>query len=273
MKTLHFILITIIYSLSTSVAFAQSKIISPKEIEAMEAEADKQLQSKNLDNKKKLLAYLLAGREFYQYRYYDKSKKYYQNALKVETSENKSEAYLNLMAIALLEKDNSSLKETFTAAEAYFKNNPSMYSKEIKYYLESISSYLSGKKNPDIKGYYAHFLDEENLISLIKNKEYQKALSVLNPQALEQSNNSSEAVIYDALNVSVHKKNVKNLYCQKEFKQYPDAYTYTVLICGLLDDYLKKSTFDPKRMARAERYFAEEKDRKYLLEMVKEIKE
>lgn len=267
------LLLSFMLVISSTQVFAQSKIISVKEIEAMEAEADKQLQSKNLDNKKKLLAYLLAGREFYQYRYYDKSKKYYQNALKVETTENKSEAYLNLMAIALLEKDNSSLKETFTAAEAYFKKNPSMYTKEIKYYMESISSYLSGKKNPDIKGFYAHFLDEENLISLVKNKEYQKALSVLNPQAFENSDNSSQAIIYDALNVSVHKKNVKKLYCEKEFKQYPNAYTYTVLICGLLNDYLTNSKFDEKRLARAERYFAEEKDRMYLLEMVKEIKE
>jgi len=267
------LLLTFTLLLSTSNVFAQSKMISPKEIEAMEAEAQKQLKSRNLDNKTKLLAYLLAGREFYQYRYFDKSKKYYQEALKIDTKENKSEAYINLMAIALIEKDKNSLKDVHKSAEVYFKNNPSMYTKDMKYYMESISSYLSGKQNEDIKGFYAHFLDEENLVSLIKNKEYSKALSVLNPNSLENSDNSSEAVIYDALNVSVHKKNVKNLYCEKEFKQYPDAYTYTVLICGLLNDYLTTSKFDEKRMARAERYFAEEKNRMYLLDMVKEIKE
>lgn len=265
-------LFTFILIISSSHAFAESKMISVKEIEAMEAEADKQLQARNLDNKTKLLAYLLAGREFYQYRYYDKAKKYYQNALKIETKENKSEAYINLMAIALKEKDKNSLQEIFKSSETYFKENPSLYTKEIKYYMESIASYLSGKKNEEIKGFYAHFLNEENLTSLIKNKEYQKALSSLNPQALENSDNSSEAIIYDALNVSVHKKNVKNLFCEKELKQYPDAYTYTVLICGLLNDYLTTSKFDEKRLARAERYFAEEKNRMYLLEMVKEIK-
>jgi hypothetical protein len=270
MKTL---LLIFIFVLSTSNAFAESKMISKKEIEAMEAEAQKQLQSRNLDNKTKLLAYLLAGREFYQYRYFDKSKKYYQGALKVDTNENKSEAYINLMAIALIEKDKGSLEDVFKQAEVYFKKNPAKNTKEVKYYMDSISSYLSGKKNPDIKGYYAHFLSEENLISLVKNKEYQKALSTLNPAALEQSDNSADAVLYDALNVSVHKKNVKNLYCEKELKQYPDAYTYTVLICGLLNDYLTTAKFDEKRLARAERYFAEEKSRMYLLEMVKEIKE
>lgn len=272
MKT-SLLLTTIIFSLSTTAAFAQSKLISPKEIEAMEAEAQKQIQSRKLNNKTKLLAYLLAGREFFQYRYYDKAKKYYLEATKIETSENKSEAYINLMAIALIEKNKSSLQENYNSAQIYFNKNSSFYNKEMKYYMASIESYLSGKKNPDIKGFYAHFLNEENLTSLIKNKEYEKALSTLNPQALENADNSAEAVIYDALNVSVHQKNVKNLYCEKEYKQYPDAYTYTVLICGLLDDYLKNSKFDPKRLARAEKYFAEEKERMYLLDMVKEIKE
>lgn len=109
-------LIVFALSLSTSIAssvHAQSNIVTAKEVQAIEEQIDKELQSSKLDNKKRLIATLLAGREFYQYRFYDKSKKYYQKAMAVETKENKSEAYVNLIAIALVNKDKKEIKKSF----------------------------------------------------------------------------------------------------------------------------------------------------------------
>ena len=88
----------------------QSQLISPKELEMIEIEVTQKLKSNQLDHSKKFLIYMLAGRELYQYRFYDKAKKYYQSALQLDVPDNKSESYINLMAISLVEGNNEELK-------------------------------------------------------------------------------------------------------------------------------------------------------------------
>jgi hypothetical protein len=272
MKNLLLLSVLFSASLSTNLQ-AQSKVVSAKEVQAIEEQIDKELQSSKLDNKKKLIATILAGREFYQYRYYDKSKKYYQAAIAIDTKENKSEAYINLMAIALVNKDKKDIQTAYDSAKKYFSDNKKYKSQEIGYYLSSIEGFLSGKNKDHVKGFYGRFVEDANLADLVKNKKYSEALSVLNPESLDPNGmNSLEFITYDVLNVNVHKKNVKKLYCAEEFKKYPDAYTYSILVCGLLNDYLTNNKFDEQRLKRAEKYFAEmDREKAYLLEVVKEI--
>lgn len=253
---------------------AQSKVVTPKEVQVIEEQIDKELKSSKLDNKKRLIATTLAGREFYQYRFFDKSKKYYQSAINIDTKENKSEAYINLIAIALVSKNKKDIQKYYESAQEYFRENKKFKSQEIGYYLSSIEGYLSGKNKENVKGFYGRFVEDANLADLVKNKKYTEALSVLNPESLDPNGmNSLEFITYDALNVNVNKKNVKSLYCSEMFKKYPDAYTYSSLICGLLNDYLTNNKFDNQRLKRAEKYFAEmDPDKAYLLEVVKEIK-
>lgn len=272
MKTL-FLSFLFICATGTAHSATQSKLITQKELKAIEEQVDRELLSSNIDNKKKLIANLLAGREFYQYRFFDKSKKYYLSATNIDTSENKTEAYINLMAIALISKDKKELKNSYNEATKYFNNNPNYNSEDIKYYLTSIESYLSGKNTNAVTGFYGQFVKEENLVDLVKAKKYAEALSMLNPEKIGEGDITIEVIIYDSLNVALNKKNVKTLFCEKEFKKYPNAYTYSTLTCGLLSDYLKKSKFDPERLKRAESYFAEmDSEKSYLLEVVKEIK-
>ena len=249
----------------------QSQLISPKELEMIEIEVTQKLKSNQLDHSKKFLIYMLAGRELYQYRFYDKAKKYYQSALQLDVPDNKSESYINLMAISLVEGNNEELKKTYEEAKKYYSQNASYKGKDITYYLKTIESYLTGKGT--VEGYYGQFTEETNLINLIKNKEYLKALVSLNPKSLKKSQNNFNIIVYDALNVSVNKKKVKELYCSDDLKKYPKAYTYSTLICGLLTDYISKSFFDEKRLKRARTYFTEEnQDKKYLLDMVEELR-
>lgn len=269
----NLLLFSFVLSISTNIK-AQSTVVTTKEVQAIEAQVDKELQSSKLDNKKKLIATSLAGREFYQYRFYDKSKKYYQAAIAIDTKENKSEAYINLVAIAFINKDKKEIQKAYDEAQKYFGQNKRFKSQEIGYYLTSIEGYLAGKNKTNIKGFYGRFVEDANLVDLIKNKKYSEALSVLNPEALDPNGmNSLDFISYDALNVNVNKKNVKSLYCTEEFKKYPEAYTYSILICGLLNDYLTNDKFDEHRLKRAEKYFAEmDSEKAYLLEVVKEIK-
>nr|BDT27981.1 hypothetical protein BHI3_14470 [Bacteriovorax sp. HI3] len=257
--------------LSTAFAAPQSKVISTKDLEKIETEVQSKLQSSLVDDKKKFFVNLLAGRELYQYRFYDKSKKYYQDAIKLNVKENKAEAYINLMAIALNSKDQAELKAGYEAAKKYFADNSKYKTQDIEYYLSAIEKRLSGKG--EVPGFYGYFAEESNLIELIKNKEFEKGLSVINPDALKQSQDSFNIIAYDTLNVAVNKKNVKELYCAPEYKKYPNAYTYSIILCGLLSDYLKQGKFDAKKLARAQTYFKEEnQEKKYLLEAVEGIK-
>lgn len=268
MKTFLFLLPMV---LTTAFAAPQSKVISSKDLEKIETEVQSKLQSSLIDDKKKFFVNLLAGRELYQYRFYDKSKKYYQDAIKLNVKENKAEAYINLIAIALNGKDQAELKSGYEAAQKYFADNSKYKTQDIEYYLSAIEKRLSGKG--EVPGFYGYFAEESNLIELIKNKEFEKGLSVINPDALKQSQDSFNIIAYDTLNVAVNKKNVKELYCAPEYKKYPNAYTYSIILCGLLSDYLKQGKFDEKKLARAQTYFKEEnQEKKYLLEAVEGIK-
>jgi hypothetical protein len=249
-----------------------SKIMTLTDLKTIESEIQVKLESKVSTAKDKFYINLLAGRELYQFRFYEKSERYYREAIQSNVSENKTEAYINLIAISIEQKNKSKVATELVEAKKYFIKNPSLMKSEIKYYLNSIDGYLGNSSEP-IRGFYARFNQEENLIGMLKNKEFIKAFSSLKPESLKESNNSLEIIIYDSLNVLVNKKAAKNLYCEADYKKYPDSYSYSILICGLLHDYLQNGYFDKNRLVRAEAFFKEEaSDKKYLLDMVKEIK-
>lgn len=263
---------TLLLVLSIS-SFAQeaSKIVSSKDLETIEKEVQEKLQSKLVNDSKKFFINLLAGRELYQYRFYDKAQSYYEEAIKLNVRENKTEAYINLIAIATIKDDKTLLKERYEAAKKYFDDKGNYKTKEVEYYLSAVEKSLSGKGK--VPGFYGYFSQESNLIDLVKNKEYEKGLGLLNPEALKNSHNSFNAIVYDTLNVNVNKKNVKELHCAPEYKKYPNAYTYSTLLCGLLSDYLAHGKFDEKRLKKAQTYFAQENtEKKYLLEAVEGIR-
>lgn len=177
----------IILSLSFLLGLTQSlesAIVTKKELAQIEAEFQKKIKSKDLDDKKIFYANLLAARELYVYRFFDKSEHYYEEAKKVKISEDMSEAYINLMAIALVENNKIKLQKRFEEATRYFSNEKKYKKVEIDYYLTSIESYLNGKSSRPVKGYYGKFVQEENLIERIKKKDYEGSLSSLNPESL-----------------------------------------------------------------------------------------
>lgn len=269
--TIFFLALLNFYALN---AFAEndSKIIDQKDLAAIEEKVQSELKSSTLSEDKKFLINIIAGRELYQYRFYDKATTYYENALKINTAENKTEALVNLIAIAINKKDKEKVKKRYEEAQNYYAKNSAFKSSEIDYYLNTVANYLSDKKAKPVDGFYATFAREENLINLIKNKEYQKAFVGINPEAVKKSDDNFNITVYDSLNVVLNKKNVKTLNCTAQYKKYPKAYTYSTIICGLLTDYLKSGKFSDKKIKIAENYFSNDNPEKsYLLEMVKEI--
>ncbi|MDD4973740.1 MAG: hypothetical protein PHY93_05285 [Bacteriovorax sp.] len=256
-------------------AYAQnnSKIIAPNDLKMIEDKVQSELKSPVLSDDKKFLINIIAGRELYQYRFYDKSQIYYENALKINTSENKTEALVNLIAIAINKSDKEKVRSLYEEAQNYYEKKSAFKTRDIDYYLNAVANYLSDKKAKQIDGFYATFAREEDLINLLKNKEYQKAFISINPAGLKKSTNNFNITVYDSLNVLMNKKGVKELNCATEYKKYPKAYTYSIIICGLLTDYLESGKFSDKKMKRATSYFLNDNPEKnYLFELVKEIK-
>lgn len=264
----------ILIGLTSQSVFSQddSKIISPKEIALIESRVQSELSSKKLSNEKKFLLNTLAGRELYQFRFYKRAQKYYEDALNVKTKENKTEPLVNLMAIAINLNDKTLVETQYKKALDYFDKNKSYKTSEVDYYLKSIAAYLNNKEIKKVEGFYGAFAHEENLINLIKNKEYLKAFSALNPEAVKKSTNNFNIIVYDSLNTLINKNKVTELHCSKDYQLYPKAYTYSVILCGLLTDYKSTTQFSPEKLKRAEIYFSTDNPEKmYLLEMVKEI--
>lgn len=278
MKSMMTILSCILF-LSTTTTIAgepESKILSKKELQKIENRVQQELKNKNLSEDKKFYLNLLAARELYQYRFYDKASRYYQNALEMKVTENKSEAYINLIAIAIDKNDKDKVSALYQDSKNYFEKNPQFKTTDIEYYLKTLENYLPSKNNkapPEVTGFYGRFAHEENLINLIKSHDYQKAFGLLNPQGIAQSTNDFNITVYDSLNVLVNRKDVKTLYCNKQYKQYPDSFAMSTIICSLLNDYLDKGKFEEKHLKLADLYFKENGEKKYIFDMVNELNE
>jgi len=274
-----FLLAILFFSTPASSVYAvepESKILSKKDLKKIEDRVQQELKNKNLSEQKKFYLNLLAGRELYQYRFYDKAARYYQNALDMKVSENKSEAYINLMAIAIDKNDKDKVRTLYQDSKSYFEKNPQYKTADIEYYFKTIENYLPSKdqKNPpQVTGFYGRFAHEENLINLLKAKEYHKAFSLLNPQGMAQSTSDFNITVYDSLNVLLNRKDVKTLYCNKQYKQYPDSFAMSTIICSLLNDFLDKGKFEEKHLKTADLYFKENSEKKYIFDMVSELNE
>ena len=253
-----------------------SKLFSDKELKLLEDTLTKKLSDPKLSNKQKFYVYLRVGRELYQYRYFDKSKKYYQEAIKINIDENKSEAYINIITIDVLKKDKTLTKSDYDLAKMYFDSHPNYKNKEIDYYFKTIDLYLpsTGKVSDKdlVIGFFGTFSSEENLINLLKKKDYDQAFSMISPKNLDESSNDFNIIVYDLLNVFHNKKNVKKLFCDKQFNQYPNSFAYSTILCGMMNDYLKTNQFSAARIKMADIYFKKENtDKQYLYDLAQEI--
>lgn len=254
-----------------------SKILSPKELKKIEERVQDELKGTNLSTEKKFFLNLLAGRELYQYRFFDKASQYYRNAIAMNIDENKTEAYINLMAIAIDKGDKEKVRALYKETLDYFTRNSQFKTKEIDYYLSTIENYLPGKSSeknpPKVEGFYGRFAHEENLINLIKEKNYEKAFSLLNPDGVARSTSDFNITVYDALNVVLKRKNAGQLYCSKQYKQYPNSFAMSTIVCSLLTDYMEKGKFEDKHVKTANLYFKENPEKQYIYELVNELNE
>jgi len=267
-------MLTFVLFLSLHCPLMAKEIFSSKTIKQIESEVQKQMKAQSLTDEKRYYFYLLAGREFLSYNYLDYSQKYYDMALALKFKANHSEAYLKLLAIAVLKKKN--IQKAFDSANTYFKDHPKDLTVEMKDYLNFIEySYLSKKtkelKDNVYKGFYGQYAGWKDVEEKIKSKSFIEALASLNPDGLQKADIGSK-VTYDLLNVVVNHERASGLLCEETYQKYPTAYSYSMMICGSLKKYLKEKKLSKNDLKALEDYFKDNhQEKNYLLIPLREL--
>jgi hypothetical protein len=265
----------LILCLGLNIELYADTIVNSKKINEIKTNFEQALKETKQSEERKFYLYLLAGRELFNYRFYQDSALYFNKAIDQKLALNKTEAYLKLIAIAFIQKDSKDMTKNVQMAEEYFKKNPSYLSAEIKEYLNFINTSVL-KKNPKektavIKGFYGHYAQLSDIQDDIKNHEYPKALSAFNEQAIENASIDLK-ITYDLLNVLVNKKNVGKLLCSPSLTKYPGSYSYGIMLCEVLSKFLRDGKVENKDFDKLNDYFkTTHTEKKYLLHAASEL--
>jgi hypothetical protein len=247
----------------------ETTLFTKKDIEATEVEIQKVINSKNYKPEEVFNLTVLGARELFQYRHYDKSKIYYRRALEMKVASNKSEAYINLIAIILVEnksiKDNAEVKKLLAESADYYKKNPKFETEDIKAYRESIKSLVAGVPNLDLQTLFPQYELSSSIETLIKEKKYQEVLLSYNPQAVFGATDIDTKIHYDVVNILVNKNKKNELACAATMKKYPDSYSYSVKICKILKEYQDTKKLSSSKLSDLNEYFkTNHSDKSYL---------
>lgn len=270
---LRLLLLTLSF-LFTAIARAEveNKATPLKNIEALEKGIIEEVQKRKPTPKELQVIYNLAARELYYLGYLKKSEDYYQKAIDVEVDVNKTEAYINLMAIAFTEKNVAKLKTQKEKAEAYFEKYKKYKNVDVEMYLSSIDDVLNKKVGKGKVSFFAEYVRKESLEQVLKEKKYEEELMKYNVEKLLETDLAS-IVDYDLLNVLHRQKKVSKLFCLEEYKKYPDAFAPAIIICGMLNDYISGKAISEDSFVRLEKYFQEiNGQKKYVLPYLRELK-
>lgn len=240
-----------------------------KEVAELEKYVLDELNKKNVSQETIFFHYLLAGRETYTLGLDQYSKKYFAKALEMKVQEDKTEAYVNLIAIAHREKKEADKKKYIADFELFLKANSRFATPVMTNYLEFLKT---GKPGTMFQHYFGFYSSMNSLEDSIKKKNYLQAYMSINPKGLEGAEIGLKTT-YDLLNVLVNKKKAKKLLCMDTYKKFPKAFSYSVKICAILEQYLAEGKVQPTRIDDLKKYFEKNhQDRAYLVSAVEDLK-
>lgn len=272
MKSTIFILVLNLFTFKQVAALSENKAVPLKAIEAIEKEVIEEVKKRNPSKKELVAIYNLAGRELFYLGYLKKAEEYYQKSIDVDYDTNKTESFINLMSIALTEKNLEKLKKQKNQAEAYYKNYKKYKTVEVETYLSSIDDVLNNKVTEGKVSFFAPLIRKNRYENVLKEKKYEEELLKYNVDNFADADMST-IVDYDFLNVLYRKKNVKKLFCLDQYKKYPDAFTPAYIICGMLNEYLQGREIKEDRFKYLEKYLNEiNGERKYVVPYLRELK-
>ncbi|MCK6595466.1 MAG: hypothetical protein L6Q33_09725 [Bacteriovoracaceae bacterium] len=256
---------------SAQMVKAENKAFPLAKVFEYEKALTEELKKRNPSAKEKQAIYNLAGRELYYLGYYDKADEYYKKSIDENVNVNKSEAYVNRISVQLIKKDSGLLKERVSEARKYFSQNKKYFSKDMEFYLSSMDEVVNKKVSNTKPGLFSFYTEQLSFKEEVKNKNYSELLARYDVQKLADADYMQNTK-YDLLHVLVRKKMVSHLFCVDKIKDYRNSYAPSVMICEMLEDYLKGNKISEEKMKRLESYFEEISDTEsYLLPAVKEL--
>ncbi len=261
----------------SSSLFAE-EFLSDIKLKEIEEKIITKLDKKKLGEEREFYLNLLMARELYTYEKYSFAKKYFQKVRSSKFSADKTEALIGLAQISFQENNKTELKKDLLNLEAFYKKNPKFSSGRnqdlIKYYkfigLKEKKHGRSEFKN--LKNEILEFnITEEKRRNFIIEKKYKEAFKLIDNPGINTLNVGYK-IEHDLLNVLVNKKMIKaeKLHCFEKMKKYPKDWSYSILICTSLTEYLKKGRVSSKSLHNLERYFKKRAtNRKHLLSALK----
>jgi hypothetical protein len=220
----------------------------------IETDINNSLSVSTITPEKKYYIYLLAGRELYAYSEFELAKKYYVLALSSPVKINKTEAYINLIAIAKLTNHHDEMMQLISDTKTYLENNQSADNPHILSYLHVLED-GAASSNEEASRYLGMYTVEEQLDNLMHKKKYVEALLMFNPKGLNESTTHDVLVTYDLLYTLVHKDSVRKLLCEPAYLKYPKSYSYSIKICGALVEYRDSKKISDKTINDLEQFF------------------
>lgn len=239
------------------------------EVEKLEKEMVDELNKKNVGPETIFYHYLLAGRETLTLGADEYSKKYFTKALEMNVTANKTEAYVDLIALAHRNKNEAEKKKLIQDFSIYFEKNPQHLNPQMKSYLEYLKS---GRPDASLEPYFGYYTSMIDLENLIKKKSYLEAYLMMNPKGLKGADIGLKTT-YDLLNVLVNKKKTKKFLCMDTYKKFPNAFSYSVKICGAIEQYMKEGKVASTRIDDLKKYFEKNhQDKSFLLSALEDLK-
>lgn len=231
-----------------------------------------EIQAQKSSDEDKFLLYNLAGRELYNYKHYEKSKEYYEKSAAIKTSKDKTEVYINLMAIEYAQEKTIS-ESSFRNAMDYFKSSNKIKEDGIKQYMDFIrSNFIDDSGSKVYKGFFGEFSKQKSITKLIEEKKYKEALSIINSSNMDERDLGTQ-VLYDLLRSIVLGKGNTTLFCKKKLNDFPNSIAWTIEACKVLSKYIDGKLPTKKDIEAVSRAVKEQQSsRQYLVSAFGDLK-
>jgi len=250
-----------------------SENLSAEEIQKIETAWLAEFKAGKPSIEREYLVYLNIAQDFLLHGFRDQSIKYLEKAIQLETKENKTQVYIDLIMLSENKADDS-FKNNLEALKKYWQVNPNFTNSDLTEYLNSLMKIEKG--NFTAKDFSHRFYGvtarEKVFHDSLKSKNYEKALSLMNPMHVKDAGIIAQ-VQYDLLRTLAKKDINHQLLCSETFEKYGKIYSYSMMICSILQDYQKTKKVDSKNIQELESYFkAQANKESALLEMVKDLR-
>lgn len=266
--------IVIVFVVSINANERPNSPIVEQEIEVIVQQIEK--LTKSGDRGEELFYMLILGaRELYNYQSDEKAYKYYQKAANLDLDVDKTEVYISLISLSFQKEDKKKVQKSFKQAKEYFSSHEKYKTDEVDIFLATVEKYLSDDQSEKIEPNFFHtFLSDNRLSKFIDSGKYGKALAMMNPEGLKDSDIGTKTT-YDLLRVLVVGRDLdpSGLFCSESYARFPNSYSYSMKICGAIHEYIKKGEVSSSRKNDLKAFFDENyQNKSYLLKAVHDLK-